>query len=242
MSVTEVLNTLSEDAQAHRLNARFQLLDVERNTLQVEITDLKKREVQLSQEQGQLYYENSRLAFAIRAVAQENEIVLTRRRVRLCASNETDDDELYDDIGDELSVSDLSPQRSVFQGRWRSSNYKMLRPNSLHCQPSDEEHFDPTQVHRDYADVAKKLSVFCVPNKAYQKISERLENFVQLAGFSRHEDTEISALQKHALCIVGQTRAVVCHHFLGDLVKFLTYLYLQVVLAEQPLKLADDLF
>jgi hypothetical protein len=105
----------------------------------------------------------------------------------------------------------------------------------------DEESFDPSHVHRDYDEVAKKLPVFCVSSKAYQKISGRLENDEQVTGFSRLQDTEIPALKSHALAIVDEIRAVTCRRFLNDLSAYLTSLHLQVVQSDQPLKLADDL-
>ena len=105
----------------------------------------------------------------------------------------------------------------------------------------DEENFDPSQVHRDYNEVAKKLPVFCVSSKAYQKISGRLEKDEPVTGFTCLEETEIPALQQHALGIVHETRAVTCRRFLSELDRFLTSLHLQVVQAGQPIKLADDL-
>jgi hypothetical protein len=83
--------------------------------------------------------------------------------------------------------------------------------------------------------------VFCVSSKAYQKISGRLEDDERVTGFAELEDTEIPALQRHALGIVHETRAVTCRRFLNDLSGFLTSLHLQVVQSHQPLKLADDM-
>ena len=96
-------------------------------------------------------------------------------------------------------------------------------------------------MHRDYREVAKKLPVFCVSSKAYQKISGRLEKDGPVTGFTRLADTEIPALQQHALGIAHETRAVTCRRFLDDLSRFLTSLHLQVVQSDQPLKIADDL-
>ena len=83
--------------------------------------------------------------------------------------------------------------------------------------------------------------MFCVSSKAYQKISGRLENDERVAGFARLEDTEIPALQRHAMGIVQETRAATCCRFLSGLGNFLTSLHLEVVQSDQPLKLADDL-
>ena len=96
-------------------------------------------------------------------------------------------------------------------------------------------------MHRDYGEVAKRLPVFCVSSKAYQKISGRLEKDEPVTGFTRLEHTEIPALQQHALGIAHETRAVTCRRFLDDLGRFLTSLHLQVVKSDQPHKIADDL-
>jgi hypothetical protein len=105
----------------------------------------------------------------------------------------------------------------------------------------DDDNFDPDDACRDYSDVAKKLPVFCVSSKAYQKASGRLEDDERVTGFTRLQDTEIPALQRHALGIVQETRAVTGRRFLHDLSRFLTSLHIQVVQSDQPLKLADSL-
>lgn len=105
----------------------------------------------------------------------------------------------------------------------------------------DEDNFDPDHACRDYSNVAKKLPVFCVSSKAYQKISGRLKDDEKMKGFNCLEDTEIPALQKHALGNVQETRAVTGRRFLQHLSRFLTSLHLQVVLSDQPLKLASNI-
>jgi hypothetical protein len=72
-------------------------------------------------------------------------------------------------------------------------------------------------------------------------MSGRLEDDEKVAGFTCLEDTQIPALQKHALAIVQDTRAVTGRRFLHDLGRLLSSLHLQVVLSDQPLKLAGDL-
>lgn len=105
----------------------------------------------------------------------------------------------------------------------------------------DEENFNPSCVHRDYKEVAQKLPVFCVSSKAYQKLSGRLENDEPTIGFDCLEETEIPALQKHALGIVHETRAVTCRQFLAGLNHSLTSLQLLAVQSGQPHRIADDL-
>ncbi len=111
----------------------------------------------------------------------------------------------------------------------------------LQNEAEADEGSGPKLFQRDYREIAKKLPVFCVSSKAYQKLSGRLKNDERIIGFPHIEDTEIPALQVHALSIAHQMRAATCRRFLGDLGRFLTSLHLQVIQSDQPLKLADDL-
>jgi hypothetical protein len=72
-------------------------------------------------------------------------------------------------------------------------------------------------------------------------MSGRLKIDDQVAGFPGLEDTEIPALQKHAMETADETRSATCRRFLTDLRNFLTSVHLQVVLSDQPTKLADDM-
>ncbi|KAK0732828.1 hypothetical protein B0T21DRAFT_402870 [Apiosordaria backusii] len=101
--------------------------------------------------------------------------------------------------------------------------------------------FDPNQPQRDYEEVAKKLKVFCVSSKGYQKMLGRLASDETVGGFFGVEDTEIPSLKRHALEIVSNTLASTHRSFLRDLCRILTILHLRVVIADQPLKLADEL-
>lgn len=105
----------------------------------------------------------------------------------------------------------------------------------------DDDDFDPSEIRRDYGEIAAGLPVFCVSSKAYQKISGRLQNDDDVAGFAGREDTEIPALQRHASDIVHGTRVASRRHFLNELAQFLTSLYIEVVQSGQTMKLADDL-
>lgn len=105
----------------------------------------------------------------------------------------------------------------------------------------DEDNFNPSDVRRDYGDIAKNLPVFCVSSKAYQKISGRLENDERVSGFTRLEETEIPALQRHAWGIVQEARTATGRRFLNELSRLLTSLHLQVVQSDQPLKLAENI-
>ncbi|KAK4204426.1 hypothetical protein QBC40DRAFT_332466 [Triangularia verruculosa] len=103
------------------------------------------------------------------------------------------------------------------------------------------EAFDPRHPQRDYDEVAKKLKVFCVSSKGYQKMLGRLESDDVVGGFSQVEDTEIPSLKRHALDIVSDTLASSHRRFLRDLCRLLTTLHLRVVVTDQPLRIADEL-
>ncbi|KAK4165396.1 hypothetical protein QBC43DRAFT_343802 [Cladorrhinum sp. PSN259] len=105
----------------------------------------------------------------------------------------------------------------------------------------DPDSFDPQYAERDYEQIAQKLPVFCVSSKAYQKLSGRLEKDDPIAGFFNLGDTEMPALMEHARHIVAETHAAAFRRFLRDLCRFFNSLHMQVVIADKPLKLADDL-
>lgn len=105
----------------------------------------------------------------------------------------------------------------------------------------DEENFDPREEARDYAALAGNLPVFCVSSKAYQKMSGRLERDEKVDGFPDIENTGIPGLQRHALKIIESTRVIACQRFLNELRRYLMSLMMQVVIPQQPLKLADEM-
>lgn len=105
----------------------------------------------------------------------------------------------------------------------------------------DEEGYDPTHEVRDYRELAARLPVFCVSSRAYQKMSGKLDKDEPTTGFLTLEETEIPALQRHALDIVSETRSAGCRKFLTAFSSFITSLEVQIVIAEKPLKLADNL-
>jgi hypothetical protein len=105
----------------------------------------------------------------------------------------------------------------------------------------DDENFDPREGARDYAALAGNLPVFCVSSKAYQKMSGRLEKDEKVEGFPHIAHTGIPALQSHASKIIESTRVVACQRFLNELRRYLMSLMMQVVISQQPLKLADEM-
>ncbi|KAK3333386.1 hypothetical protein B0T19DRAFT_440146 [Cercophora scortea] len=105
----------------------------------------------------------------------------------------------------------------------------------------DEDNFDPAYEERDYQKVAAQLPVFCVSSRAFQKLSGRLDKDKPYEGFRSLEDTEIPGLQRHAMGISRSMRAVTCRKFLNDLSHTLASLMVQVVMADKPLKLADEI-
>ncbi|KAK5652529.1 hypothetical protein OQA88_10435 [Cercophora sp. LCS_1] len=107
----------------------------------------------------------------------------------------------------------------------------------------DEDEFDPSVEERDYEKISAELPVFCVSSRAYQKMSGRLETerVDNASGFIDIESTEIPALQRHAMETIGSARAAACRRFYDELRQYLSSLMMQVVIANQPLKLADDM-
>ncbi|KAK0753134.1 Dynamin family-domain-containing protein [Schizothecium vesticola] len=105
----------------------------------------------------------------------------------------------------------------------------------------DEENFDPREDARDYEALAANLPMFCVSSKSYQKMSGRLEKDEKVEGFPHIAHTGIPALQSHASKIIESTRVVACQRFLNELRRYLMSLMMQVVISQQPLKLADEM-
>ena len=105
----------------------------------------------------------------------------------------------------------------------------------------DEENFDPHEDSRDYEALADNLPVFCVSSKAYQKMSGRLVKDEKVEGFPHLADTGIPTLQIHALKIIESTHVAAYQRFFNELRRYLVSLMMQVVISQQPLKLADEM-
>ncbi|KAM7222463.1 hypothetical protein V8F06_002241 [Rhypophila decipiens] len=106
----------------------------------------------------------------------------------------------------------------------------------------DADNFDPDCKMRNYDEVAQQMPVFCVSSRGYQKLCGRLQSLDgQYPCFRNVGDTQIPQLQAHARSIATSMRQGECRSFLDNLSQCLTSLMVQVVLAAEPLKMADDL-
>lgn len=75
---------------------------------------------------------------------------------------------------------------------------------------ADAENYDPSVQKRDYDEVARSLSAFCISSKAYQQLRKPSHLAIdRVEGFRTVEDTEIPRLQKHAMssAAIGQIRS-----------------------------------
>lgn len=72
-------------------------------------------------------------------------------------------------------------------------------------------------------------------------MSGRLERDEKVDGFPDIENTGIPGLQRHALKIIESTRVIACQRFLNELRRYLMSLMMQVVISQQPLKLAGEM-
>src|SRR5688572_4394524 len=109
------------------------------------------------------------------------------------------------------------------------------------AEKRDGEAFNPNSQERDYEELAERLPVFCVSSKAYQKLSGRFCKDEAISGFPDIENTGIPALKRHASKIAKSVRAVVLQGFFSGLHGFLASLMMQVVISDQPSKLAEGL-
>ncbi|KAK3504497.1 Dynamin family-domain-containing protein [Neurospora crassa] len=96
-------------------------------------------------------------------------------------------------------------------------------------------------IRENYTEVATRLPVFCVSSRAYLKMAGMLKKDEPTTGFLSIEETQIPALQDHAMKIVAETRAAGCRKFLTEVSSFIVSLIVQIIIAEKPLKLADDM-
>lgn len=109
------------------------------------------------------------------------------------------------------------------------------------AQARDRGDFDPDYQERDYEQVAEMLPVFCVSSKVYHKISGNMGEDEVVSGFPTLQNTEVTALQEHAFNIVRSIRGSVLRGFYNDVHQYLAALMLQVVVSDEPLKLAAEL-
>ncbi|OJK02847.1 hypothetical protein ASPACDRAFT_12711, partial [Aspergillus aculeatus ATCC 16872] len=72
----------------------------------------------------------------------------------------------------------------------------------------------PQTPTRDYSELERNLSVFCVSAKAYQGIRSRPEPDTRVGGFCRLEQTEIPALQRYCVALTIKSRERTAKRFL----------------------------
>ena len=90
----------------------------------------------------------------------------------------------------------------------------------------DEENFDPDAEIRDYDEVARRLPVFCVSSRGYQKLQGRLRKDPDIAGFSNIDETEIPQLQAHCEKLTETGRSASCKTFINKLSQLLNSVHL----------------
>lgn len=70
----------------------------------------------------------------------------------------------------------------------------------------DEDHFNPNEERRNYAEIAQSLPVFCVSSRAYQQQCGRLQKDDSVSGFRTAEETEMPLLQTHCRKLTEASR------------------------------------
>ncbi|KUI59553.1 Nuclear GTPase SLIP-GC [Cytospora mali] len=93
---------------------------------------------------------------------------------------------------------------------------------------ADEETFDPSIRKRDYDEVARSLSVFCISSKAFQQLCGRRKRETQVQGFKHLLDTEIPLLQNHAKKLPEKGRILAHKAFLNEFWRLLNSLTIWV--------------
>ncbi|KAK4123389.1 hypothetical protein N657DRAFT_664403 [Parathielavia appendiculata] len=160
------------------------------------------------------------------------------------------------DDEDEVSVS---PGRSLNRALWVAAieARKRQEPSASEAEPGKEQ--AETRLATLRAD-SNELKKSCQPHqKALKEVKYEIKSCKSEAKHAcikyrndsfdpahlRRDYTEVArrlpVFCKHALDIAGGTRAVACRQFFRDLRLFISSLHLQIVLSDQPLRLADDL-
>ncbi|EXJ55268.1 hypothetical protein A1O7_08194 [Cladophialophora yegresii CBS 114405] len=94
------------------------------------------------------------------------------------------------------------------------------------AEEEDAANFDPEVDRRNYDEVARKLPVFCVSSRAYQKLRGRLQKDKSPPGFNHIDETEMPALQAHCIQLTTASRVTVCRKFLTGMFQLLNSLRL----------------
>ncbi|KAK3692105.1 hypothetical protein B0T22DRAFT_435429 [Podospora appendiculata] len=283
LSATEALKALPEDAKAHELDQRQQLVEAELARSQEELNLTRagnSEKIEIASPGSQK--RKPRVA-ALESRKRNQMILLSDTEDTNSAS---DDDEWTEEYEPKMNVLTLAAavqriaepkaQQEAFRDekerKIKNTKSDMreiksqvanacIRSRNEYSRPAiqqqfadgireldkdaaaqqDEENFDPAYEARDYQKVAAQLPVFCVSSRGFQKLSVRLDKDKPYEGFRSLEDTEIPSLQRHAMNISRSMRAVTCRKFLSDLSHTLTYMMMQVVVADKPLKLVDEI-
>ncbi|OAP64869.1 hypothetical protein AYL99_00841 [Fonsecaea erecta] len=101
------------------------------------------------------------------------------------------------------------------------------------AEEEDAASFDPEVRTRDYDEVARKLPVFCVSSRAYQKLKGRLPQDATPPGFKHIDETELPALQAHCVQMTAPARQAYCRKILSNIFHYLNSLRLWASNASQ---------
>lgn len=105
---------------------------------------------------------------------------------------------------------------------WRRANLQILRLDREAAEEEGGDSHDPGLNAYEYDELARRLPVFCVSSRAYQKLSGRLdEDSFQVDGFSDTRATEIPQLQEHVKELTQEGRRVASLKFLNELSQLL---------------------
>ena len=94
------------------------------------------------------------------------------------------------------------------------------------AQEEDAANFDPEVDARDYEEVARSLSVFCVSSRAFQKLQGRLQKDKAVPGFQDLEETEVPAMQRHCEKLTEASRQSSAKTFINKCASLLNSLHL----------------
>ena len=158
------------------------------------------------------------------ARAQKAEITLQITRLR----NEIDEKKKAEElIESKMSAMCISGRNAYSRGAIQQDFATGIKELDQElAAEEDEENFNPEAEIRDYDEVARRLPIFCVSSRSYQKLQGRLRKDPNIAGFSNIDQTEIPQLQAHCEKLTETGRSASCMTFINKFSQLLNSLNL----------------
>ncbi|KAM7199806.1 Dynamin family domain containing protein [Rhypophila sp. PSN 637] len=270
LSVTEMLRAMPEGEKAKAINEKLANLGLELKKLEEEPRSIKSRIAELSKliENRE---KDIRFLEAATAGENSNEekinftsaetgikrkqraaAVVARKRAQR-THDESEDSDSSDSSEEELETTDGDNEEllTLEEACERIKKLKEEQAAAWDEKAAQKKKSDPlkkkkNEVQEEIKELKLLLPFECLQfrnRQGYQRLCGRLKEDEEkkFPCFRNVGDTQIPQLQARARGIATSMRQAECRSFLDNLSQCLTSLMVQVVLAAEPLKMADDL-